>query len=585
MKKQMKKTKIVCTLGPSTRDDDVLRGMIEAGMNVGRFNFSHGTHETHKIAIDQLRRIREEMGVYVGALLDTKGPDVRLKTFTEPEVMLIEGEQFTLYSDDVDGDKNGCSITYSTLASDVDIGTRILLNDGLVELIVNEIHGNDIVCDIMNSGIVKDGKSVNVPGVHLSMPYMSKKDREDIVFGIKNKFDFIAASFVSRAQDVLDIRRILDMHKCTQIRVIAKIENADGVANIDEILAVSDGIMIARGDMGVEIDIAKLPSIQKQLIHMCYNSGRPVITATQMLESMIHNPRPTRAEVSDVANAVYDGTSAVMLSGETAAGKYPVEAVRTMTAIINDTENDTGYGFKKLRRRDDREHKSITDAVCHAACSTTDEIDADAILTVSKSGETARLLSKYRPSHPIYACVLNYHVARHLSLSWGVYPLVMPLMPSTDEVLKESEKLCKEAGYIKNGDVIVIAAGLPVDGNTNMVTVHRVGNSLVSGTCACRGSAVGIVCVCRTEEEVIEKFQSGQILVVPSTTNNILRYVKKAKAVIAEEPGLSSHAAVVGLTLDKPVIVGAADATKNLRDGMKVSVDAAHGVVHLLENE
>ena len=580
----MKKTKIVCTVGPSTQNDDTLRRMIDAGMNVARFNFSHGTHASHKIAIEQLKRIRQEKGVFVGALLDTKGPDVRLKTFKEPEVMLIEGETFTLYSGEAEGNKNGCSITYASLANDIEVGTRILLNDGLVELIAVEIKGADIVCKIKNSGIVKDNKSVNVPGIRLSIPYMSKRDREDIEFGIKNGFDFIAASFVSRAQDILDVRRILNIHKCTKIRVIAKIENAEGVENISEILSVCDGIMIARGDMGVEIDIAQLPAIQKKLIRMCYNSGRPVITATQMLESMIYNPRPTRAEVSDVANAVYDGTSAVMLSGETAAGKYPVEAVSTMAAIIDDAEKATNYAVSMSRRAEDWRHLSIADAICHGACTTTIKIGADAIMTVSKSGETARLLSKYRPSQLIYACVLDHHIARHLSISWGVYPLVMPLMPTTDEVMRESERLCREAGYIKSGDMIIVVAGFPaVESGTNMMTVHLVGDSLVDGAGVCGGSATGIICVCRSDEEVIEKFQPGQILVVQTTSNNILSYVKEATAIIAEEPGMGSHAAIVGLTLDKPVIIGAAGATKNLHDGMRVSVDAGHGVVHLIE--
>ena len=580
----MKKTKIVCTVGPSTKDDNVLRGMIAAGMNVARFNFSHGTHESHKVAIEQLQRIRKEMGVYVGSLLDTKGPDVRLVSFKDFEVMLVEGEQFTLYAGTVEGDKNGCTITYPGLAHDVDIGTRILLNDGLVELVVTEIKGSDVVCDIKNSGLVRDGKSVNVPGIRLSIPYMSKKDREDIEFGIENGFDFIAASFVSCAQDILDVRRILNIHKCTKIRVIAKIENAEGVENINEILAVCDGIMIARGDMGVEIDIAQLPAIQKKLISMCYNSGRPAITATQMLESMIYNPRPTRAEVSDVANAVYDGTSAVMLSGETAAGKYPVEAVRTMAAIISDAEKEMSYSATVSRRSEDWKHISIADAVCHGACTTAIKIGADAIMTVSKSGDTARLLSKYRPAQLIYACVLDHHVARHLCISWGVYPLVMPLMPTPDQVMKESEKLCHKAGYIKSGDMVVVVAGFPkVESGTNMITIHLVGDSLVDGAGVCGGTATGEICVCNTDEEVIEKFQPGQILVVHTTSNNILTYVKQAAAIIAEEPGMSSHAAVVGLTLDKPVIIGATNATKNLRDGMKVSVDAGHGVVHLIE--
>ncbi|MCL2633488.1 MAG: pyruvate kinase [Oscillospiraceae bacterium] len=584
----MKKTKIICTLGPSTDSDEVLRGMIEAGMNVARFNFSHGTHESHKATLERLKRIREEMGVHVGALLDTKGPEVRLKTFKEPLVTLQEGSLFTLSPHDIEGDEKGCSITHKSLAADVIVGTRILLDDGLIELHVHEIKGEDVVCEVKNTGVIKSNKGVNVPGVNLSMPYLNKKDIDDIVFGIENDFDFIAASFVSKAQDILDVRRILDSRKCGSIRIIAKIENSEGVDNINEIVNVSHGIMIARGDMGVEIELSRLPSIQKKLIHYCYNMGKPAITATQMLESMMVNPRPTRAEVNDVANAIYDGTSAVMLSGETAAGKYPVETVRTMASIAVQTENEINYGQRMYRRRgSDMYHLGIADALCHSTCMTASEIAADAIMTMSRSGETARLLSKYRPEQPIYACVVDAHIARHLSLSWGVYPLVMPLMSTTDEALKKSEKLLRKAGYVKSGDMLVIAAGLPVgeSGTTNMITVHLVGDSLINGSGIGKGSAVGYTCVCRTEEELFEKFKPGCILVVPATTNNMLDYIRDCAAVITEETGANSHAAIVGLTLGKPVIVGAIAATRILSDNLHVSVEASHGVVHLLEKK
>jgi pyruvate kinase len=344
--------------------------------------------------------------------------------------------------------------------------------------------------------------------------------------------------------------------------------------------------MVARGDLGVEIDLSLLPAIQKKLIHICYNMGKPVITATQMLESMIHNPRPTRAEVSDVANAVYDNTSSVMLSGETAMGKYPVETVKTMTSIIIESENAIDYGRNMYRRRgSDIHHLGIADAVCQSACSTAIEVNADAIMTISKSGNTARLLSKCRPAQAIYACVVDEHIARHLSISWGVYPLVMPLMRATDEALKKSEKLCREAGYVKSGDMLVIVAGLPVgeSGTTNMITVHLVGDSLINGSGIGNGSVTGFTCVCHSEDEVFEKFKPGCILVVNATSNKILNHIRDAAAIITEEAGASSHAAIVGLTLDKPVIVGAVAATRILSDHLFVSVDAGHGVVHLLE--
>jgi len=578
-----KKTKIICTLGPSTEDDVVLGKMIDAGMNVARFNFSHGTHESHKATLERLTRVREEKGVHIAALLDTKGPEIRTKTFKEP-VTLTEGNQFTLTTRDIEGDVNGCAVTYKDLPRDVKVGSRILLDDGLIELRVAKIDGEDIVCDILNSGVIKSNKGINLPGTEISMPYLSKKDEEDVIFAVENGFDFIAASFVSRAQDILDIRRVLDEQKCDKIQIIAKIENQHGVDNINDIIAVSDGIMVARGDMGVEIDLGYLPSIQKKLIHSCYNVGKPVITATQMLESMIVNPRPTRAEVSDVANAIYDGTSAVMLSGETAAGKYPVEAVRTMATIALDTEADIDYR-KRFRERRGREHLSVADAISHSACLTAIDIEATALITVTRSGMSARLLSKYRPEQPILSCVTDARAARQLSLSWGVYPIVMPVLQSTDELLKVSEELCIVSGHIKSGDLVVITAGLPIgeSGTTNMVKVQIVGESLANGVGIGKGKAKGRICVCRTEDDIEDKFKEGDILVIPSTSNAILKYIMKAAAVVTEEAGANSHAAVVGLTLNKPVIVGVAGAVKSLKNGMMVAVDAERGIVQKLD--
>lgn len=578
-----KKTKIICTLGPATEDDEILGKMIDAGMNVARFNFSHGTHESHKKTLERLIRVREKKGVHIAALLDTKGPEIRTKTFAEP-VTLTEGDKFMLTAREIEGDVNGCSVTYKDLPKDIKVGTKILLDDGLIELKAVKIDGEDIICEIMNTGVIKSNKGINLPGTDISMPYLSKKDEEDVIFAVENEYDFIAASFVSRAQDILDIRRVLDEHKCDRIQVIAKIENQHGVDNINEILAVSDGIMVARGDMGVEIDLGYLPSIQKKLIHCCYSAGKPVVTATQMLESMIVNPRPTRAEVSDVANAIYDGTSAIMLSGETAAGKYPVEAVRTMATIALDTEADIDYR-KRFRERRGREHLSVADAISHSACLTAIDIEASAIITVTRSGASARLLSKYRPEQPILSCVTDPRAARQLSLSWGVYPIIMPLLHSTDELLKVSEELCMVAGHIKSGDHVVITAGLPIGetGTTNMVKVQLVGESLANGLGIGKGKAGGRVCVCRNEDDVEEKFKEGDVLVIPSTSNAILKYIISAAAVITEEGGANSHAAVVGLTLNKPVIVGVAGAVKSLKSGTKVAVDAERGIIQKVE--
>ncbi|MDD3428974.1 MAG: pyruvate kinase [Oscillospiraceae bacterium] len=581
----MRKTKIVCTLGPSTDNENTLRSMIKAGMNVARFNFSHANHDEHLARLKMLQKIRTELKVPVAALLDTKGPEVRLKSFKDGKAFLEAGTQFILTSNEVLGDNSICSITYKGLINDVDPGTRILLDDGLIALEVERLEKENIVCRVKNSGPIKDNKGVNVPGVKLSMPYLSVKDKDDIVFGIKSGFDFIAASFVSCAHDILEIRQILDRHKCEHIKIIAKIENHEGVDNLDEILGVSDGIMIARGDMGVEIDFAEIPAIQKKIIQYCYNMGKPVITATQMLDSMMNNPRPTRAEITDVANAIYDGTSAIMLSGETAAGKYPVEAVATMHSIAQHTEADINYN-KRLRQRETDGHLCITDAVAHAACSTAMDISAKAIVTVSKSGETCRLICKYRPEEPIIACVIDEFIYRHLALSWGVYPLMMPIVKSTDELINKSVEIARAAGYLTDGDLVVITAGVPagISGTTNMIKAHLVGDSLISGVGIGKVFGSGKLCICANDEDVHAKFKPGDILVVPATSNDILDHMREASAIITEEPGRNSHAAIVGLTLGKPVIVGATGATKKLKQGLLVTVDAERGIVRTMPN-
>ena len=577
----MRKTKIVCTLGPATDREEIVRDMILSGMNVARFNFSHGTHEEHAARFAMLSRLRTELKAPVAALLDTKGPEIRLKDFKDGKVYLIEGQTFTLTARNVEGDETICSITYRELPQDVNPGGKILLDDGRISLLVNEVSDTDIVCTVQNGGAISNHKGVNVPDVKLSMPYLSTKDREDILFGIEQGFDFIAASFARNARDILEIRRLLDSRKCDNIKIIAKIENQEGVENIDEILAVSDGIMIARGDMGVEIDFTEIPIIQKNIIRHCYHAGKPVITATQMLESMMGNPRPTRAETTDVANAIYDGTSAIMLSGETAAGKYPVQAVRTMAAIAKRTERDINYN-KRLRSRPLGSHLSVADAVAHAACTTAMDIKADAIITVSKSGDTARLLCKYRSETPIIACVLTEQVYRHLALSWGIIPVQMPYARNTDELVDLSVKAAQDAGLVHDGDVVVITAGVPVgiSGTTNMIKAHLVGDALITGVGIGTSNAMGIACVCRTSEEIKEKFKPGNVLVTPSTDNDMLDALRSASAIITEEPGINSHAAIVGLTLGKPVIIGAAGATRRLHDGMKISVDSERGIVH-----
>ena len=584
----MRKTKIICTLGPSTDKDGVLRELIANGMNVARFNFSHGSHEEHKGRLDLLKSLREELGKPVAALLDTKGPEIRLKDFKNGTEMLEAGQTFTLTTRDVEGTKEICSITYKDLPQDVAPGGTIMLDDGLIKLQIQTVNDTDIVCTVLNNGKIKNKKGVNVPGVHLSMPYMSQRDKDDIIFGIEQGFDFIAASFVRTAQDVYEIRNLLNEYD-SNIRIIAKIENREGVNNIDSILAAADAVMVARGDLGVEIDFTELPGIQKTIIDRSFSFGKPIVTATQMLDSMMVNPRPTRAEISDVANAIYDGTSAIMLSGETAAGAYPVEALKTMSAIAERTEQEGHYLRGRLMEPNTGKI-SVSDATAHAACLTAKDVNAAAIVTVSESGTTARLLSKYRPQQPIIACVMKEQVQRQLSLSWGITSLMMPLAHSTDELIEMSTALAKENGFLHNGELAVVTAGVPVgiSGTTNMIKIHMVGNCLATGVGvgpenAEVSNATGKACVCRTLDEVRAKFKPGMVLVVPSTSNEMLNYMRDAAALVVEEPGLNSHAAIVGKALLKPTVVGAVGATSHIRDGLMIAVDCAHGSVQRLQ--
>ena len=576
----MRKTKIVCTMGPSTDKPGILRQLMENGMNVARFNFSHGDYEEHKGRFDALRALSKELDLPVAAMLDTKGPEIRLGTFKNGVEKLVTGQKFTLTSREVEGTNEICSVSYKELPRDVAAGGRIMLDDGLIELRIDEVGDTDIVCTVCNDGVIKTKKGVNVPGVHLSMPYMSQRDTSDILFGVEQGFDLISASFARNAQDIMDIRHILDEHN-SKIRIIAKIENQEGIDNIDEILTVADGIMVARGDMGVEIDFAEIPAIQKHLIDRAMAAGKLCITATQMLDSMMINPRPTRAEITDVANAIYDGTSAIMLSGETAAGKHPLEALKAMGAIAEYTENDSSFDNLVHHTALDDGRLSISAAVAHAACTTAADINASAIITVSKSGETARLLSKCRPDTRIIACVLDETVRRQLNAYWGITPLIMDYAHSTDELISKSVETAQSAGIIKPGDMVVVTAGVPVgvSGTTNMIKVHLVGNSLVSGVGIGSDNARGNVCVCHTAAEAAKKMKPGDILVAPYTSNDLLPYMREASGVIVEEPGTNSHAAIVGLTLGKAVIVGATRATSLLHDGMMISMDCEHGVV------
>ena len=473
----MRKTKIVCTLGPATDDPAVLEAMIDEGMNVARFNFSHSNYEQHLKRLDMLKEAREKKHKYIAALLDTKGPEIRVCKFKDGKIMLEIGKEFTLTTRDVEGDESIVSVTYKDFPSDVSIGTRVLIDDGLIELKVIEKNDTDVKCVVINPGPVSDNKGVNLPGTVVSMPYMSEKDIADINFAVDNDFDFIAASFARTAGDILKIRRILDERNCSSISIIAKIENKQGVENIDEILQVSDGVMIARGDMGVEIPYEDVPVIQKMIIKKALKAGKVTITATQMLDSMIKNPRPTRAETADVANAVFDGTGGIMLSGETAVGKYPVEAVKTMARVAVRAEEAINYK-KRFFSEDRKSNPNVTDAISHATCTTAHDLNARAILTVTKSGATARNISKYRPNCYIIACATTENLCRRLNLVWGVIPILVGDEFDTFELFDKCVDKAVAIGALEKGDTTVITAGLPlgIPGTTNMIKVQLVGH-------------------------------------------------------------------------------------------------------------
>lgn len=577
----MRKTKIVCTLGPATDDPKIVRQMMLSGMNIARFNFSHQTHEEHKVRANMIKKTRDELGLPVAFLLDTKGPEIRLGLFKNKSVDLKEGQSFTLTTRDVEGDDKIVSVSFKGLPDDVSAGKHILIDDGLIDMVVeNIVKKTDIVCKVQNSGKVSNNKGVNIPGTHVSLPFVSEKDRGDLLFGIENGFDFVAASFTRTASDIIEIRSILENNGGSNIRIIAKIENSDGVENIDEILKVADGIMVARGDMGVEIPFEEIPRLQKILIKKAYNAGKLVITATQMLDSMTVNPRPTRAEVTDVANAIYDGTSAIMLSGETAAGKYPIEAVKAMSRIAECTEADIDFVKQLSQRKLDDSH-NVTNAISHATCTTAHDLGAAAILTVTKSGQTARFISKFRPACPIIGCTPDEQVYRQLNMSWGVVPVMTKEMKSTDDLFEHAVASAVKQGLLKNGDLVVITAGVPlgVSGTTNLLKVQIVGDALVSGHGIVHSTVCGNLCVCKTEEDAVNNFNDGDILVIPKTSNNIMSIIKKCSGIITEQDGAASHAAVVGLTLDLPVIVGAKGATEILKSGTTVILDGARGIV------
>ncbi|MCI8483863.1 MAG: pyruvate kinase [Lachnospiraceae bacterium] len=579
MKKQ-RKTKIICTLGPATEKDDVLRQLMIEGMNVARFNFSHGSHKEQGARLKQVQKLREELDLPIATLLDTKGPEIRLREIKDGKAQLTAGQEFVLTTEEILGDENRVSITYKDLVHDVAKGCRILIDDGLIELGVDEVTDTEIVCHVVNGGMISNKKGVNVPNVELSMPYISEKDYEDIVFGIENDFDFVAASFVRTAEDVLQIRKIFEEKNCRNINIISKIENMQGVENIDEIIRVSDGIMVARGDMGVEIPLEDVPVIQKMIIKKVIDAGKQVITATQMLDSMMKNPRPTRAEATDVANAIYDGTSAIMLSGETAAGLYPVEAVKTMVKIAIRTEQDINY-VARFKSRQNMSNPDITNAISHATCTTANDLKAAAIITVTQSGRTARMISKYRPDCPIIGGSMYPKVCRQLNLSWGVTPLQIEQKEDADELFDHAVDAAQKAGLVSMGDITVITGGIPlgVPGTTNILKVHVAGHILVSGKGINDKTVSASLCVCRDIREFQKDFKAGDIIVAKETSNEMMEQIREASGLIVEEGGTDSHAVIVGLSLDIPVIIWAEHATTILKTGAYVTLNAKEGIV------
>lgn len=579
MNMPIRKTKIVCTMGPNLFEKHLIAPLMKAGMNVARFNFSHGTYETHQHYYDEVCHIRDELGLPVATMLDTKGPEIRVRSFKNGRVTLQNGQLFTLTTDEVEGDKERVSITYKELPQDIAVGSSILIDDGLIGMQVERIDGADIVCRVLNGGVVSNNKGVNIPNAHLSMPFISEKDHQDILFAIKNGYDFIAASFTRCADDIMQIRHILQENNCHTINIIAKIENMEGVENIDEILRVVDGVMVARGDLGVEVPLEDVPSLQKKLIQRGIAAGKPVITATQMLDSMIKNPRPTRAEATDVANAIYDGTSAIMLSGESAVGAYPVEAVETMVRIALRAEADMDY----IRRfsRDTSASTDVTNAISHATVTSAHDLNASAIITVTKSGSTARILSRYRPACVIVGCTTEKHVWRQLALSWGTVPLMIAEESNTDDLFEHAVDAAVQNGLVHDGELVVLTAGVPlgISGTTNLMKVHVVGHLLSRGQGLHGGKVVAPLCVIRNLEKDAKDFNTGDVIVCHQTTREMFSMLRKSSAIVLEDDNPEGHGAIAGMSLDIPVIIGAKNATNILKSGAVVTVDGEKGTV------
>lgn len=578
----MRKTKIVCTIGPASESEEMLEKLMKAGMNVARLNFSHGSHEEHKARIDTIRKVADRLGKTIGILLDTKGPEIRTHDMKDGLIMLEKGKEVIVSMSQIEGTPEKFSVTYEDLINDVQVGSYILLDDGLVELQAKDIDKTkgEVKCDILNTGELKNKKGVNLPGVKVNLPGITDKDADDILFGIKEDVDYIAASFVRRPSDVLDIREILERENNHNITIFPKIENQEGIDNIEEILEVSDGLMVARGDMGVEIPPESVPIVQKDLIRKCNKLGKPVITATQMLDSMQRNPRATRAEASDVANAIYDGTDAVMLSGETAAGLYPEEAVKTMRNIAVSAEAAQDYK-KLLSDRTKLVETSLVNAIGVSVAHTALNLNVKAIVAATESGSTAVTISKYRPHSDIIAVTPSEHTARQLALVWGAYPVIKKGRKTTDDLLNNAVATAVETGRVTNGDLIIITAGVPTGekGTTNMMKLHLVGDEIAKGQGVGRGSVVGKTVVANSASDLEGVDLSESVIVTNSVDETLVPYIEQAVGLITEENGITSPSAIIGLEKSIPTIIGVENATKELKDGILVTVDAAQGKI------
>ncbi|MHC1748804.1 MAG: pyruvate kinase [Cellulosilyticaceae bacterium] len=581
----MRRTKIICTLGPKTRDVESIRNIIGLGIDAIRINFSHDNHAAHGETVERVKQVREELGCPVPIVLDTKGPEIRTGVIKgNDDVRLNIGDTFILTTEEIEGDATRVSVTYKNLPFDLKRGSRILIDDGLIELKVKNLTNTEVECRVENGGFLGSRKGINIPDVFVNLPALTEKDIADIKFGAEVGFDYIAASFIRCASDVMKIRHVLEENNGSDIQIIAKIENRDGVNNIDEILQVADGIMVARGDLGVEIPAEEVPIVQKMLIKKANALGKPVVTATQMLDSMIRNPRPTRAEASDVANAIFDGTSAIMLSGETAKGDYPLETIKMMDRIARAAEETSTMYNLSTEHLDGK--LSMTNAISHATCSTAKELDAASIITLTKSGHTARAVAKFKPKCPIFVCTDDERVCRQMSLVWGCTPVLLKYSgkDTTDEVFAAGVAKAEQLGFAKQGDVVVLTAGVPVGvaGTTNILKVQYVGNVLATGEGFGKKSVTGKASVIKVLGDADKYFKKGDILVTHKTDNTFLPYMKKASAIVVEDNTMeeNNHAVIVGQTLDIPVIIGAKNVVESIKNSITITVDSEAGHVY-----